>query len=140
MNAARPLSLMEAFEKACPYYMAYGMSYDQFWDGDVMAHKQYRKAYKIRISEKNTMLWLQGRYFYDAICAASPIIRAFSKAKRPTEYNKEPYDLEADAKKRREEREQRQRYERIKEKVALFAEEFNKKRKEVNADGNNDGA
>ena len=120
--------------------MAYGMTYEQFWNGDVKAHKCYRKAHKIRMSEDNTKLWLQGRYFYDALCAVSPIIRAFSKAKRPNDYNKEPYDLDAEDKRRREEREQKKKYDRMKEKVALFAAEFNKRRKEVNADGRDDGS
>lgn len=137
---------MAAFEEACPAYMQYGMTYHQFWDGDVRAHKQYRKAYKLKISEANTMAWLQGRYFYDALCAVTPILRAFSKAKRPNEYVKEPYDLSEDDKKEREAREERIRYERIKERVAMFAEEFNKQRhennstpegKEVETDGRN---
>lgn len=134
------MSLLDVFEKACPYYLVYGMTYEQFWDGDVRAHKCYREAYRIRKTEENTKLWLQGKYFYDALCQVSPIIRAFSKAKRPIEYTKQPYDLDAEDKRRREEREQKKKYDRMREKVALFAAEFNKMRhenegKEVSADG-----
>lgn len=134
-NISRPMSLMGAFEKACPSYMSFGMSYEQYWDGDVNAHRMYREAHKLQISEANMMAWLQGRYFYDALCAASPILRSFSKAKRPNEYHKHPFDLFEEERKRREEAERRKKYERMKEKVALFAAEFNKKRKEVDADG-----
>lgn len=125
--------------------MHYGMTYNQFWYGDVSAHRQYRKAHKLKMSEANMTAWLQGRYFYDALCAVSPIIRAFSKARRPGEYVKEPYDLDEEDRANREAREERKRYERIKERVALFAEEFNKQRhenegKEVGVDGGNEGA
>lgn len=116
------------------------MTYEQFWDGDVKAHKQYRNAHKLKLKEQNTLLWLQGRYFYDALCAASPIIRAFSKAKRPSDYVKQPYDLDEEDRRKREEREQRKRYERMKEKVALFAAEYNRQRKDGDADASgNDG-
>lgn len=129
--------------------MAYGMSYEQFWDGDVYAHKQYAKAHKQQLSESNTIAWLQGRYVYDALCAVSPIMRAFSKARKPGKYHEHPIDLFEDEQKKREEDERRKRYEKMREKVAQFAEEFNKKRKamnetsegkEVSADGGHEGA
>lgn len=129
-NAASPLSLREAFEKACPLYMSYGMTYHEFWNGDVSAHRAYRDAHKIKVSEQNMMLWLQGRYVYDAIGAIAPYIKAFSKAK-PGNYTERPYDLFEEERKAREEEEQRKRYEHIKEKVAAFAKAFNDARKEV---------
>lgn len=119
--------------------MAYGMTYHQFWDGDVFAHGAYRKAYKIKQDADNARLWLQGRYVYDAIYAMSPILRAFSKARKPIEYLSEPYGLDGARKKREEEEAQRERYETIKAKVAAFAEAYNKQRKEaVNSGGNDD--
>ena len=60
-NAAPPLSLVEVFEKACPVYISYGMTYEQFWDGDVSAHKAYREAEKLRIRKRNQERWLQGK-------------------------------------------------------------------------------
>jgi len=130
---------MDVFERACSTYINFGMTYDQYWDGDVGAHRQYREAHKKRLTEANMMAWLQGRYFYDAICAASPLINAFSKNKKALDYHKYPFDLFEEDRKKREEAEKRKKYERMKEKVAMFAAEFNKKRKEVNADGRNDG-
>lgn len=137
MSATRPLSLMDVYRKYCPDYMSYGMTYDQYWDGDVWAHRQYAQAHKKKIQEDNALAWLQGRYFYDALCAASPIIRAFSKARKPGKYHEHPIDLFEEDQKKRQEDEQRKRYEKMREKVALFAEEFNKKRKEFdeNAEG-----
>ena len=132
---------MGAFEKACPQYLVYGMTFEQYWDGDVKQHRLYKEAHRLKMSESNTMAWLQGRYIYDAMVAVSPIIRAFSKAKRPQNYVKEPYDLDEDERKRREDREERKRYEKIKEKVAVFAAEMKRRRenegKEENGNGEN---
>lgn len=108
--------------------MAMGMTYDQFWDGEVAAHKCFREAKKIRLSEQNQMAWLQGMYVYEAIADLAPALKAFAKGKAKP-YAKEPYDLFEDERKAREEREERERYERIKAKVAEFAA----KRKQLNS-------
>ena len=130
-NAVAPrLSLMDVFAKALPTYLLYGMTCEQFWDGDVSAHKAYREAHRLKIRETNQLMWLQGAYFYEALMDAAPAIKAFCKSKaRP--YVKEPYDLDEEDKRRREEREQQIRYERIKEKVAQFAKANNGKRNSI---------
>lgn len=115
--------------------MAYGMTYEEYWDGEVKAHKAYREAYKLRMKQMNLQAWLQGRYFYDALCATAPILRAFSKARKPNDYPKEPHDITPEDVKARKEREAMERYERIKEKVSLFAEDFNKHRNESSTEG-----
>lgn len=119
--------------------MSYGMTYEQFWDGDVDMHREFRRAHKLRISEANTMAWLQGRYFYDALCAVSPIIRAFSKARKPSEYHKKPFDIFEEERRRSEEKEARERQERIRIGMESLAERMkrheNSERKEVDADG-----
>ena len=138
-NAALPLSLMNVFEKACPQYLAIGMSYEQYWDGDVLAHKAFREAHKLMIAEKNQMLWLQGAYIYEALLDVTPYLKAFSKG-RPKPYVKEPFDLFKEQREAREEREARQRYERIKAGVAAFAkaqkERREKESKERGVDDN----
>ena len=73
--------------------MAIGMSYDQFWNGDYEAAKMYREAYKLKADEDNYKAWLHGRYIYEAIGAWVPLQRAFSKAKKPGDYPKEPYGI-----------------------------------------------
>ena len=100
--------------------MAMGMSYEQFWDGDVSAHRCFREAKKLRMIEQNQMAWLQGMYIYEAIGCLAPALKAFAKG-RPKPYPKQPYDLFEEERKAREEREERERYERIKAKVAAFA-------------------
>lgn len=73
--------------------MTFGMTYEQFWDGDVWMAKAYRQAYELRKERENFNAWLQGLYIYEAICDASPILRAFSKARKPNPYPSKPYDL-----------------------------------------------
>lgn len=119
---------MKAFEMACPYYMSYGMTYEQFWEGDVCAHKAFREAEKIRIRRQNEQAHLQGAYIYEALAAVAPLFRGM-KPSKPQPYRKEPYDMFAEDAKRREEEEEKSRYEKIKEKVAAFAKAFNEKRK-----------
>lgn len=106
-----------------------GMTYEQYWDGDVLAHKAYRDAEKMRVRDMNFYSWLQGLYVYEAIADLSPALKAFSKG-RAKPYSKEPFPLFEDDKRQKEEEEQRKKYERIKEKVSAFAKAFNAKRKE----------
>jgi hypothetical protein len=111
------------------------MSYEQFWDGDVTAHKCFREAKKLRLIEQNQLAWLQGMYVYEAVADLAPLLKAFAKGE-PKPYPKEPYDLFESERKAREEREERERYERIKAKVAAFAakqKQLNSKKSEVDS-------
>ena len=128
-NAAPPLSLMSVFENACPQYMAWGMTWEQYWDGEVTAHKAYRKAKKLQVIEENKMAWIQGMYSYEAIANLSPALKAGAKGKAKP-YPKQPYDLFEDERKKTEERKQRERYERMREKVSAFAKAWNQKQEE----------
>ena len=69
------------------------MTADQYWNGDCQLVKAYREARKIQQKRKNEELWLQGMYIYEALCDVSPILRAFSKARKPAPYPEEPYKL-----------------------------------------------
>ncbi len=90
--------LYKQFEKICPYYISIGMSYEQFWYGDVEMTKMYQEAFKIKQKreaiETKWTIWEQGLYIYEAFCDVSPILRAFSKATKPLQYTKEPYEID----------------------------------------------
>ena len=128
--AASPLSLLDVFDGACPEYMAMGMSYEQFWDGDTSAHKMYRIAKKKRLSEQNQIAWLQGMYFYVALVSVAPYVKAFSKAK-PRPYMEEPIDLWEEERKRREENEAKARFERMRAKMEAFAKTHNERQQKL---------
>lgn len=122
-------SYTEIFEQLCPYYMSIGMSYDDFWNGDVFMVKAYRTAYELREKRRNQELWLQGMYFYEALCDASPLFR-FSMKKgviKPEPYLKEPYPITAAEVREREAREAKQREERLKAGFAAFVERMRNK-------------
>lgn len=119
----------DIFEQLCPYYMSIGMSYDDFWNGDVEMVKAYRKANELADKRRNFELWLQGSYFYEALCDASPLFR-FSMKKgsiKPEPYVKEPYPITAAEVREREERERKKKVERLKAEFARFAEQIQKK-------------
>ena len=74
-------------------------------------------------------MWLQGRYFYDALCAVRPLYR-FSMKKgmiKPEPYTKEPYPITHPELREREEREAKAKEERLKAEFAAFAERMRKK-------------
>ena len=47
--------------------------YNDFWNDDVQMVKAYRKANEPRDRRNNQDMWIHGRCFYDALCAASPL-------------------------------------------------------------------
>ena len=109
--------------------MSIGMSYDEFWNGDVSMVKAYRVAYDLKEKRKNQELWLQGMYFYEALCDASPLFR-FSMKKgiiKPEPYLREPYPITAAEVREREERQAQEREERLKAGFAVFVEQLRKK-------------
>ena len=122
-------SLSDVFEQLCPYYMSIGMSYDEFWNGDVEMVKAYRKANELRDRRNNQDMWLQGRYFCDALCAASPLYRFTMKKGmiKPEPYIKEPYPITEAELREREEREARAKEERLKAEFTAFVERMSKK-------------
>lgn len=109
--------------------MSIGMSYDDFWNGDVMMVKAYRRADELRLKQKNHELWLQGKYMYEALCDVSPLFR-FSMKKgtvKPEPYAKEPYPITALEVRERKEREEKLKQERFKAEFALFVERLKTK-------------
>ena len=109
--------------------MSIGMTYDEFWNGDVSMVKAYRKAYELREKRRNQDAWMQGLYFYEALCDASPLFRFTMKkgAIRPEPYIKEPFPITEAEVREREEREARKKEERLKVAFAAFAERMRTK-------------
>ena len=85
----------QIFEECFPFYLAIGMSYAEYWEGDPLLAQYYRKAYRIKQDEINNTAWLQGLYIYDAVSTAlHNALRGFGKQKPPAkEYAKQPYEF-----------------------------------------------
>ena len=87
-------SYTKTFYDAFPFYLSIGMTPEQYWDGDPMLAKYYRKADELRRQRKNQELWLQGMYIYEALCDVSPIFHAFAKkGTKPRPYADHPYSI-----------------------------------------------
>lgn len=127
----------ETFEKLCAYYMFLGMTYDEYWDGDNLLPRQYRKIDEMRRERSNFDRWLQGFYVYEAILDASPILNPFSKKKEPIPYRDTPIPITEREKKQAKERAEEKAIERSREAMRIMMAEINKRfnRKEGN-DGN----
>jgi len=108
-------SLTETFEEACPIYMSYGMSYNDFWFGPSFMVKFYRDANKLRIKQQDENNWMIGMYVYEAVLDCSPVLHAFSKkGAKPLPYPEKPFLLDKLQEKTEEEKEQEKENERLK--------------------------
>ena len=123
-------SYTTSFYDRFPYYLAIGMTPEQYWDGDPMLAKYYRKADEINRKRRNEDLWLQGMYIYEALCDVSPLLHAFAKrGTKPTPYSDHPYALTVNERaeekklKDQQEREKAKRY--MLAKMAAINKQFN---------------
>ena len=72
------------------------MSYEQFWEDHNDLVKAYRTADKVRLERENFNAWLQGKYFYDALCCVAPVMHAFAKrGTKPIKYHDKPLEIQA---------------------------------------------
>lgn len=111
-------SLTKLFEHECPYYMSYGMSYDEYWYGDAYLVKFYRDSYKLKMRYDDVFMWKQGMYIYEALCDVSPILHAFSKkGTKPLQYRTKPMSEETKENKTEKERDIQIKQERMKARI-----------------------
>ena len=87
----------DKFYEVFPFYLSIGMTPEQFWDGDPSLPKYYRKAHELQRKRRNEDMWLQGMYFYEALCDVSPVMNAFAKkGTKPHPYTDRPYSITRD--------------------------------------------
>lgn len=109
------------FYEVFPYYLAIGMSYEQFWEQDCDLVKYYRRAAQIKQDLQNQGAWLQGAYFYEALINAAPVLRAFTKkGTKPTPYRESPYELFT----RQDKKQQKQLQEKHDDQAKAYMEAF----------------
>lgn len=108
-------SLTQLFEKACPIYMSYGMSYNDFWYGPAFMTTFYRDANKLKLRQQDENNWMIGMYVYEAILDCSPVLHAFSKkGTKPLPYAEKPYLTDVFETKTEAQKEQEKENERLK--------------------------
>ena len=70
-------------------YIAYGMTYEQYWYGDPWMVRAYAEAYLNRRKIQNENAWILGAYVANAVTVA--IANTFGKKR--ADYLKQPLDL-----------------------------------------------
>lgn len=140
----RPSPLLrygDKFEELCGYYMSLGMSYHDYWDGDNCMTKYYREAEEIKRERRNSELWLQAAYIYEALLDASPVFNPLSKKNKPFPFRSEPIPITASGSKKSEERKKKQRLENGKEAMRAMMAAINDRFKKKKEGGEaNDGS
>ncbi len=125
----------EIFERYCAYYMALGMSYDEYWNGDNELPMYYREKYKYDTERRNQEMWLQGAYVYDAMCRAAPLYDVMSKKREPIKYLEHPYPLTKEAQEKHKKDEARKQMLATRDYFVAFSKQFNERFKGQDADG-----
>ena len=116
-------SFTEIFEEVFPYYLAIGMTYEQFWHDPPELTIAFRRADEIKKRRVNEELWLAGIYTAEAL--ASTVGNMFSKGGRKHEYPSEPKPITLSEVKERQEREQKAKMEQIKARFTARALSLN---------------
>ena len=124
------------FYEVFPYYLAIGMTEEQYWDRDCELVRHYRRAAQIRQELEDQRAWLQGAYVYEAVLDAAPVLHAFAKrGAKPLPYRKEPFGVFLS----KDRRAVRSREERQDEKAMammhMFAEATNRRFREKGGGG-----
>lgn len=109
------------FDEVFPFYLLYGMTYEQFWNGAPELCEYYRTYHRLRMEQQNQQLWMQGLYNFAAVSAA--LSTAFGKK---VKYIEKPLQIfpKTEAEKLAEAEETRKK---LVEKLNRWKDEFDKK-------------
>lgn len=106
------------------------MTYEAFWDDSPELVRSYQEAEKLRTERENTFLWLQGRYFFDALTAGLSNFSAGVVGKNgKAQYTDKPYRVTPMTEEEKEAERQRKLDAYIEE-LKMFQMEFNKRKQE----------
>lgn len=130
---SKEITLTELIEHECPYYLSIGMTWEQYWEGEVDMIRYFRKADRLRRDRRNEELWLQGFYIHEAMLATPIVVRGYAKKDTPLEkYPAKPHPITLKQLREEEEQQAKAEQQRFREKMRAFADKFNKKRREQN--------
>lgn len=91
-QAKRYENYTDAFEDLFPQYLAIGMTYDEYWNGNPYLVVDYRKAHKAKQEQRNWEMWLQGLYFFNALSVANANLHR-GKGKPAEKYMEKPIEI-----------------------------------------------
>lgn len=124
VSSESPKTYTEIFEEVFPYYLAIGMTYEQFWYKEPGLVRAYRKADEIRRRRMNEEQWLAGMYTADALGAT--VGNMFSKGSK-YKYPVEPRPITRGEVEMRKERERQEKIDKIKATFIAKALDVNRK-------------
>lgn len=131
-----PYPIGDWLDKLCSYYMALGVSFDEFWYGDYTRFKYISEANKLKKEAINEQLWLQGLYIDYALSTQFENfgMGLAGKHGKPKRYLEKPIELfpKTEEEKQREDEEERKKL--IEFFNSLIAQQ--ERRKKEKADGN----
>lgn len=94
------MTFTEAFDRICPMYLMYGMSYREFWNEDPYMVRIYQEAYLLKRRAENEKMWMLGAYIQNAVGSAVGTIFGKKRVKyleKPLEiFAKTAYEKEAE--------------------------------------------
>ena len=67
----------EIFDDALPYYLTWGMTLEQFWDGDNDLPRIYHRKHLIEQEQKNKDMHRLGAYIYETLTRLQPFFVGF---------------------------------------------------------------
>lgn len=83
------LTFQEYADELCAFYMAMGVSCEEYWHGDPTRLKHYEKAHELKNEQRNQEMWLQGLYIHNAVGVV--LKNAFAKkGETPEKYIQKP--------------------------------------------------
>lgn len=83
-NAIAPQSEFGKYlDLICPYYLSYGMSWEEFWHSSLDRLGFYWQKHQFDVEARNQEMWLQGLYIRSAVASCLD-----NKAKYPTKPNR----------------------------------------------------
>lgn len=98
--------------------MSIGMTFDQYWYGDVRMTKFFVEADRLRQERMNDEAWLQGMYFFHAMSSALHNSNRTKNSDPIAEYPAKPYEIYK-KKETKQEREAREEAERLQAKLYM---------------------
>ena len=101
-----PTPYGDIFDELVPHYLAMGMSWDEYWDGEYGTKKAFRKAYKLRMERDmqsaDLINWYMGQYIMSALHAVPLLVAGFNvkNTTKLPEYPAKPFLIKAEEQKK----------------------------------------
>lgn len=104
-----------------------GMTYDEFYNGKPWLAKAYRDAYRKRLEEQNTMLWIQGMYVYHSIGDYIQFYNPFVKQPMAGDYMQKPIPINEKIREKQELEKMDEQIEKFKAQAKILNQRFEDK-------------